>query len=53
MSEPVCPKCSANGIGKITCKPCVVETDGGEAMFHVAYCADCGHVYGVFVKSLD
>lgn len=50
MAEPVCPSCSTSGIDKIVSKPSAEKSRENRPWFFVAYCDDCGHVYGVFAK---
>ena len=50
MAEPKCPDCGATGIDNITSKPSKALSRERQAWFHVAYCDECGHVYGIFTK---
>ncbi len=50
MAEPVCPSCNVSGIDKITSKPSEEKSRENTAWFFVAYCENCGHVYGIFTK---
>ena len=50
MAEPKCPQCGASGIDKIKSKPSDERSRSNSPWFYVAYCDDCGHVYGVFTK---
>ena len=47
---PRCPSCGVRGIDKIISDESEEESQGGTPWFDVAYCSDCGHVYGVFAK---
>lgn len=47
---PKCPSCGVTGTEHITCDPGAVTSKGGDPWFEVAYCDQCGHVYGVFAK---
>lgn len=49
-AKPKCPSCGVAGTEFITCNPGAVESKGGDPWFEVAYCDECGHVYGVFAK---
>ena len=50
MAEPVCPSCGVSGIDKIVSKPSVEKSRDNTAWFFVAFCENCGHVYGIFTK---
>lgn len=50
MAEPVCPSCNVSGIDKIVSRPSEEKSRENTAWFFVAYCENCGHVYGVFTK---
>lgn len=49
-AEPKCPSCSAVGVDKIVSHESEEQSKGGDAWFNIAYCDECGHVYGVFAK---
>jgi len=51
-TEPKCPSCKVVGLKHIVSEPSVQESKGGIPWFDVAYCAECGHVYGVFAKNV-
>lgn len=53
MAEPNCPSCEVVGIEYIVSKDSEEESGNGEAWFNVAYCDNCGHVYGVFAKTVN
>lgn len=50
MSDPKCPVCKIVGLNYIVSAPSDEESKGGDAWFNIAYCSECGHVYGVFAK---
>lgn len=50
MAEPKCPTCNAAGIDHIVSSPS--KQVANNASFHVAYCDKCGHVYGIFAKTV-
>lgn len=49
-AKPKCPNCGVRGTEYITCDEGNVYSEDGEPWFEVAYCDECGHVYGVFAK---
>ena len=50
MAEPKCPDCSAEGIDRIVSKPSKEKSRENSPWFYVAYCDECGHIYGIFAK---
>lgn len=50
MAEPKCPQCNVEGIEHIVSKDSNERSRGNTAWFNVAYCNECGHIYGVFAK---
>lgn len=50
MAEPKCPDCNATGIEKIVSKPSKEKSRENSPWFFVAFCDECGHVYGIFPK---
>ena len=50
MAEPVCPSCSISGIDKIASKPSAEKSRENTPWYFVAFCENCGHVYGIFTK---
>lgn len=50
MIEPKCPSCDVSGTKHIISAPSNEESNGGDPWFNIAYCSECGHVYGVFAK---
>lgn len=50
MTEPVCPSCSASGMDKIVSRPSAEKSRENTPWFFVAFCDECGHVYGIFTK---
>jgi uncharacterized Zn finger protein len=52
MSEPKCPECGVNGIEKIVSRPSKEKSRENTTWFFIAYCDDCGHVYGIFTKHI-
>jgi uncharacterized Zn finger protein len=51
--EPKCPDCGVIGIENIVSQDSEEESKAGDAWFNVAYCEKCGHVYGVFAKTVN
>ena len=47
---PKCPSCGTVGIEHIVSVESTAQSNGGDPWFEVAYCDNCGHVYGVFPK---
>ncbi len=52
MAEPKCPNCGATGIEHIVSKESNEQSKGGDAWFDIVHCDGCGHVYGVFAKTV-
>lgn len=52
MSEPKCPSCNIVGTKNIVAKESVMKSNGGDAWFEIVHCCKCGHVYGVFAKTV-
>jgi uncharacterized Zn finger protein len=52
MSEPKCPSCEVIGIKYIVSSESDQQSKGGVAWFNIAHCSECGHVYGVFAKTV-
>ncbi len=52
MVEPKCPSCNVQGLDKIVSRDSAEMSLSGNSFFCIAQCADCGHVYGVFAKSV-
>ena len=50
IAEPKCPSCGVVGMGYIASKDSLVTSRAGDPWFNIAYCGNCGHVYGVFAK---
>ena len=50
---PKCPSCGVQGIEKIVSQESEETSKGGDPWFYVVHCEDCGHVYGVFAKTLN
>ena len=50
MTEPKCPECGVQGMNHITSQHSIENSGARNAWFEVAYCDDCGHIYGVFPK---
>lgn len=50
MAEPKCPDCGVGGMAHIISEVSDLKSKGGDAWFEVAFCDQCGHVYGVFAK---
>lgn len=49
-AQPKCPGCGVKGTEHITCESGAVKSEAGDPWFEVAFCDQCGHVYGVFAK---
>ncbi len=52
-AKPTCPECGAAGVEHIVSAPSNEESKGGDPWFNIAYCDQCGHVYGVFAKIVN
>ncbi len=52
MSGPKCPKCEIEGIEQIATEESNERSMGGPHWFEVAFCKNCGHIYGVFAKHI-
>ncbi len=50
MAEPKCPSCSIEGLEHVVSSESAERAKQGNPWFYIAYCEDCGHVYGVFAK---
>ncbi|HDL8284444.1 TPA: hypothetical protein PXQ99_001203 [Yersinia enterocolitica] len=50
LNKPCCPKCEIIGNEYIVCEASTQASNGGDPWFETAFCAKCGHVYGVFAK---
>lgn len=48
--QPKCPDCGVRGIEHIVSEDSNEQSKGGDPWFNVAFCAKCGHVYGIFAK---
>ena len=48
MAEPKCNECHAIGMDNILSQDSEAKTQRGDPWFHVVYCGNCGHIYGVF-----
>lgn len=51
-AEPKCPSCNMVGFDHIVSNPSKEQSQGGTPWFYVAYCDNCGHIYGVFAKDV-
>lgn len=51
MAEPKCPECNVEGIEHIVSKDSQERAKDQHAWFQVAYCDNCGHIYGVFANT--
>ena len=49
-SRPKCSKCNVEGTQYISCEDSTEQSKGGDAWFNVAFCNQCGHIHGIFVK---
>lgn len=50
---PKCPECEVRGIEYIVSEDSREKHKGGDiAWFDVVFCEECGHVYGVFTKTV-
>lgn len=52
MAEPKCPDCGLQGIDHIVSVSSIERAKNGVPWFNVAHCDGCGHVYGIFAKSV-
>jgi len=52
VANPICPECGVEGIEHIVSEESKEASKGGDAWFNVAFCNGCGHVYGVFAKTV-
>lgn len=52
MAEPKCPECGIIGTSHIDSTESEVMNRAGEPWFEIVYCDQCGHVYGVFAKTV-
>lgn len=50
---PKCPECEIEGIEYITCEESIIKSGHEKPWFEVAFCDECGHVYGVFAKVIQ
>ena len=50
MADPKCPECGITGIEHIVSRDSTEHSRRREPWFYVAYCDNCGHIYGVFPK---
>lgn len=51
-AQPKCPGCGIKGVEYIISVESIEQSKGGDAWFEIAHCTQCGHVYGVFAKTL-
>ncbi len=52
MAEPKCPSCEVIGTTYIASKDSDEKSQSGDAWFNIVHCSECGHVYGVFAKTV-
>jgi uncharacterized Zn finger protein len=52
MAEPKCPECGVSGIDKIVSQVSKEKSRENTPWYSVAYCDNCGHVYGIFTKHI-
>lgn len=52
-AKPKCPECKIEGIEHIVSEDSEEQNGAGDPWFQVAYCDECGHVYGVFAKVVN
>ena len=53
MSEkvkPKCPECNIEGTEHIVSEDSIEQHGSEDPWFNIAYCNNCGHVYGIFNK---
>lgn len=50
MVEPKCPDCGVKGMEHIVSEGSEEKSKSGDHWFDVAFCNECGHVYGIFNK---
>lgn len=53
MVEPKCPSCDVRGLKYIVSGESDSKSKVGDAWFEIAYCSECGHVYGIFAKVVN
>lgn len=52
MADPTCPKCEIEGIEHICSEDSKETAKNKTPWFNVAFCDNCGHIYGVFAKNV-
>ena len=54
IAGPKCPnqECNVVGVEYITTAPVNTQGTKDDPWIDVAFCAECGHVYGVFAKEI-
>lgn len=50
MVEPKCPSYGCEGLDHIVSEGSAEKSRGGDNWFNIAFCDQCGHVYGIFAK---
>jgi len=50
IAKPKCPECKVEGIENIEQEESSIRNKVDDPWFNVAFCKQCGHVYGVFAK---
>ncbi|WP_100488291.1 transcriptional regulator [Sporolactobacillus pectinivorans] len=53
MAEPKCPECGIVGMDHIVSEKSIQSSPIGDPWFNVAFCDQCGHIYGVFAKTVN
>lgn len=49
-AQPKCPQCNIEGVEYISSIDSAERSNSDEPWFNIAYCNQCGHIYGVFNK---
>lgn len=52
FAKPYCPKCEIRGKEYIVFDDSTQEHVSGRPWFNISFCKNCGHVYGVFAKTV-
>ncbi|MDD2576612.1 MAG: hypothetical protein PHV76_03830 [Bacteroidales bacterium] len=49
-AKPKCPQCNIEGVEYISSVDSIEKSNSDESWFNVAFCNQCGYVYGIFNK---
>jgi len=52
MADPKCPDCKISGTKHITSTHSDQKTSNGYSYFHIAHCSECGHIHGIYTKTI-